>query len=90
MAVAPVPANPAPKMDTVAPVAEKTSPPEQKRIPQSRQETQQQFSCGDLPFGLRIVCGLEGKEVIRKCAPDLKKWNHDLPGCKRQASTNNQ
>lgn len=55
--------------------------------PQRRLEAQKQFSCGDLPFGLRLACGLEGKDVIRKCAPDLKSWNHDLPGCNRQSST---
>ncbi len=51
------------------------------------QEVKKQFSCGDLPFGLLVACGLEGKDVIRKCAPDLKDWNHAIPGCNRQGNT---
>jgi len=37
-----------------------------------------------LPFFLQITCGVEGKEVVRRCAPDLKNWNHSIPGCDRQ------
>ena len=53
------------------------------------QKAQKQFSCGDLPFGLLIPCGVEGKDVIRKCAPDLKTWNHNIPGCNRQGGATN-
>lgn len=45
---------------------------------------QRQFACSDLPFALRVTCTIEGKDVIRKCAPDLQTWNHDRPGCQRQ------
>lgn len=48
-------------------------------------ETPRQFACSDLPFGLRVTCTLEGKDVIRKCAPDLKHWDNERPGCKRQS-----
>jgi hypothetical protein len=42
-----------------------------------------QFSCADLSFALMLICKLEGTEVIRKCAPDMKSWNNNLPGCQR-------
>lgn len=42
------------------------------------------FGCKELPFGLMVTCGVEGKDVVRKCAPDLKNWNHDIPGCDRR------
>ena len=67
---------------------DRPSSPQESTVPkpQQRQDEQEIFSCGDLPFVLRLVCGLEGKDVIRKCAPDLKAWNNDIPGCKRNSS----
>ncbi|MDT8990992.1 serine/threonine-protein kinase [Curvibacter sp. APW13] len=47
-------------------------------------ENPRTFACSDLPFALRVTCTIEGKDVIRKCAPDLKTWRNDLPGCQRQ------
>lgn len=52
-----------------------------------RPDAPRQFACSDLPFGLRVTCTLEGKDVIRKCAPDLKHWNNERPGCKRQGDS---
>jgi len=37
-------------------------------------------------LGLRVTCTVEGQAIIRKCAPDLRNWNHNLPGCNRQAA----
>jgi len=91
------PARPKPvRQKPVPPVKEK----EKERLPPpppaasmaekpARQETQKQFSCSDLPFGLLVACGVEGKDVIRKCAPDLKTWNHNIPGCNRQGGATN-
>jgi len=76
----PVETLPAPVEPTPAP-----APP-----PPPRQDAQKQFSCEELPFSLRLTCAIEGKDVIRKCAPDLKAWNHNIPGCNRQNSTANQ
>jgi len=90
-----------PAVPRTAPATPKTMPPLKEKpgpLPQASsskaekpagQEVLKQFSCGDLPFGLRIPCSLEGTGVIRKCAPDLKTWNHDIPGCNRQGSTTN-
>ena len=44
------------------------------------------FACSDLPFALRVTCTIEGKEVIRRCAPDLRHWDHERPGCRRQGA----
>ncbi|BAO84517.1 pyruvate/2-oxoglutarate dehydrogenase complex, dihydrolipoamide acyltransferase E2 component [Serpentinimonas maccroryi] len=44
------------------------------------------FTCEALPLGLRVTCTVEGQAIIRKCAPDLRNWNHNLPGCNRQAA----
>lgn len=52
-----------------------------------RPEAPRQFACSDLPFGLRVTCTVEGKDVIRKCAPDLKHWDNKRPGCKRQGDS---
>jgi hypothetical protein len=49
--------------------------------------SQRSFACSELPFALRVTCTIEGKDVIRKCAPDLKNWNNDRPGCNRQGGT---
>ena len=67
--------KPAPLPEPPSQTAEKPVQPASKK---------KSFSCSDLPFGLLVACGLEGKDVIRKCAPDLKMWNHDIPGCSRQ------
>lgn len=53
----------------------------------AKSESQRSFACSELPFALRVTCTIEGKDVIRKCAPDLKNWNHDRPGCNRQGGT---
>lgn len=58
----------------------KRSPP-----PSTASTTERQFACSDLPFTLRVSCTVEGKDVIRRCAPDLKQWNHQRPGCNRQS-----
>jgi hypothetical protein len=42
-----------------------------------------QLTCADLSFALMLVCKLEGMEVIRKCVPDMKNWNNNIPGCQR-------
>ncbi len=81
---APVRPKPAPPVkETPAAQPPASLPTAEKPVPR---EVKKQFSCGDLPFGLLVACGLEGKDVIRKCAPDLKTWNHDIPGCNRQES----
>lgn len=48
------------------------------------------FSCKDLPFMLVLTCKVEGKEVIRKCAPDLKRWDNSIPGCQRGSASSNE
>lgn len=53
----------------------------------AKPEPQRSFACSELPFALRVTCTIEGKDVIRQCAPDLKNWNHDRPGCNRQGGT---
>jgi serine/threonine protein kinase len=66
--------------DKAAATAQKKDPP-----PNAAPTPDRQFSCGDLPFALRVPCTIEGKDVIRSCAPDLKQWNHQRPGCNRQS-----
>lgn len=63
------------------PVSDTKRPPP----PSTASTPERQFACGDLPFALRVSCTVEGKEVIRRCAPDLKQWNHQRPGCNRQS-----
>ena len=89
------PVRPKPvRQKPVPPVKEKERPAPSPPAPSmaekpARQDAQKQFSCSDLPFGLLVACGVEGKGVIRKCAPDLKTWNHDIPGCSRQGGATN-
>ena len=66
------------------PVPPPEPPSQTAEKPVQTESKKKSFSCSDLPFGLLVACGLEGKDVIRKCAPDLKMWNHDIPGCNRQ------
>ena len=89
------PVRPKPvRQKPVPPVKEKERPAPPPPTPSmaekpARQDVKKQFSCSDLPFGLLVACGVEGKDVIRKCAPDLKNWNHNIPGCNRQGGATN-
>lgn len=81
------PASVPPKGNTVA--ADKAAATVQKRNPPPdaapAPAPERQFACSELPFALRVPCTIEGKDVIRKCAPDLKQWNHQRAGCNRQS-----
>lgn len=72
------PHNPQPEI-----VARGTPPTKTPVEPASKIDSTGQFSCNDLPLVLAISCRVEGKDIIRKCAPDLRNWNNAIPGCNR-------
>jgi hypothetical protein len=66
--------------------AARGAPPTQRIVePVPKTYSSGQFTCGDLPLVLAIACRIEGKDIIRKCAPDLKNWSNTIPGCNRQS-----
>jgi hypothetical protein len=70
------PTQPEPATSPTAPASRPTS-----QEPQTAPV--KQLSCADLSLPMMLICKLEGMEVIRKCVPDMKNWNNNIPGCQR-------
>lgn len=82
------PAKPAPQPKPVTrpvpkPAPEPLSQPEAPAAPAPVPQEAAVKTCAQAGLLMRPVCAVEGPRTFWKCAPNGKRWDNNIPGCRR-------